>query len=137
MSKVTIRAALERVNQVRDVLGFEPLDKMPKGILSNPGNCPIHNALGFHDNNVDGMATLVYSRTVARKIAKVWGTRVYDSFKDGNIEGTFCYDNDYDFDEMHKVDPRWVIVNPQEITDFINEFDNGRFRSLITPEDDD
>lgn len=118
----TIKAALDRVNDVRMAFGVDPLDKMPKGLVSQSNDCPVHNALGFRENNVYGDTVSVYSRDVARTMAKVWDTRVHDV---RNRKDSYILENYYR--EEHG---RWVVETPPEIRKFVNKFDSGKFKSL-------
>lgn len=61
------QAVIDWVNEGRRILGLQPLDDLPKGIKTNPGHCPISNAL----KNVDYKVTASSEYAI---FAGIWET---------------------------------------------------------------
>lgn len=152
MSKVTIKETLAVVNKARKALNMPALKEIPVGFVSEPDNCPIHNAFGELRVDVLGEHLALSSRDSARIMAKTWGTKVldaqkvneksraarnaaYEHFQACSYESEDVQDKVYDailqnnpvFDDAK----RWVVVAPKEIRQFVSRFDNGDFPSLM------
>lgn len=160
MSKVTIKQTLAVVNDARVALNMIPLKQIPIGFVSEPDECPIHNAFGELRVDVLGDHLQLASRDKARIMAQTWGTRVIDGKavneknlplrneldekldslvprSDDNWDAYFEYEKEYDalMDNLPVFggtdQKRWVVVAPKEIKQFVNRFDKGDFPSLI------
>lgn len=69
--KAVISAAVKKVNVARKVLGFRPINRLPKGKLMCNKVCPLARAL---QANVGNDYVTFSSKKKAAAVAKVWNT---------------------------------------------------------------
>ena len=110
---VTPEDALHLVNQAREALDLEALGDLPRGVLQQPGACPIAQALPA-DSVIEDAIRFV-NRRAAEAVADAWLTA---------CQPIHCPD----FIDAHSV------ALPADLRDFVRDFDAQAYPELIQGE---
>lgn len=111
-----ITYALKGINAIRVAFDKEPIEKLPRGKIGDPNNCPIARAL-------DGLATIngSYFRFSSPEVA----AKAVEAMRDAGIP-SFLVKND---DNRHR---NSFHGGQGDITgDFVKEFDAGKYEDYI------
>lgn len=107
MSDQTFEYALALINKIREAWGLMPLTSMPKGIPGDPCQCPVARALRLC-GSPDVSGNLMFNtREEAKRAERAMGGKRISSF-----------------------DPTIVVI-PDDLSRFIDDFDNERYPELI------
>lgn len=105
-----LEEVLKKVNEARAAFGQEPLEDLPKGILSDACQCPLARALprvecvGIECITCEGASD-------AEKLSAVFNEKPYYSFNEFVVDTSF--------------------MTPVMLQTFIDRFDSGHYPELI------
>ncbi len=104
------KLAIELVNKARTALHLEPILDLPKGKKSKANSCPIARGL---NNCFDVYTVKLWSTQIDKEIIKSIATSWKQPY--------------YFYGYGHKHIGRYKIICPQELIDWIKDFDDGEY----------